>query len=110
VLDVDMRGLQARLRSDVRGEVRFDDGSRGLYSCRTQIAQGTERQALHLAEVMKLALESGEDGPARGTPPERHLVEQRRIDLRRSMIVAAIWVVVAISVFAALVASYALRS
>ncbi|HEY2734008.1 MAG TPA: hypothetical protein VGI70_08485, partial [Polyangiales bacterium] len=30
------------------------------FSCRTQIAQGTGREALHLADALKLALEQGD--------------------------------------------------
>jgi Fe-S oxidoreductase len=36
------------------------------FSCREQIAQGSKRQALHLAEVIELALKSGP-----GTPPQQ---------------------------------------
>src|SRR5437870_8210778 len=31
-LDIDVRGLSEHLRRAVRGEVRFDDGSRALYA------------------------------------------------------------------------------
>jgi hypothetical protein len=54
------------------------------FSCREQIAQGTDRQALHLAEVLQMALRGGplgEDGPY----PERRIVRQREADIRRSM-------------------------
>lgn len=40
------------------------------FSCREQIAQLTDRRALHTAEVLKMALESGPRGPA-GQFPER---------------------------------------
>lgn len=40
------------------------------FSCRTQIAQGTGRRALHLAEVMKLALDFGPGGPPSGSADE----------------------------------------
>jgi hypothetical protein len=40
------------------------------FSCREQIAQTTERRALHLAQVMQMALRDGPDG-ARGDPAER---------------------------------------
>jgi hypothetical protein len=39
------------------------------FSCREQIAQATDRRALHLAEVVALALRHGADGPA-GPYPE----------------------------------------
>jgi FAD/FMN-containing dehydrogenase/Fe-S oxidoreductase len=52
------------------------------FSCRTQIAQGTGRRALHLAEVLKLALDFGPDGP-----PPRH-VESSAPDRRAPEIAA----------------------
>ncbi len=50
------------------------------FSCREQIAQDTDRQALHLAEVMQMALQK--DGneaelPVRGRP-EAALAERRK--------------------------------
>ncbi len=43
------------------------------FSCRTQIEQGTDRQALHLAEVIKMAIHEGSRGPV-GTYPEQHYI------------------------------------
>ncbi len=40
------------------------------FSCREQIAQDTERRALHLAEVVQMAMEQGPDGPRDGKPEE----------------------------------------
>ena len=40
------------------------------FSCREQIAQTTDRTALHLAEVLRLALHEG-DGTVPGADPER---------------------------------------
>ncbi len=54
------------------------------FSCREQIAQGTDRNAFHLAEVLQMALREGrpgEDGPY----PERWIVRQREAEVRRSM-------------------------
>ncbi len=45
------------------------------FSCRTQIEQGTNRQALHLAEVIKMALHEGSKGPE-GDYPERGYITQ----------------------------------
>jgi Fe-S oxidoreductase len=59
------------------------------FSCREQIAQGTERQALHLAEVLQMALDEGPSGPA-GSYPEEKGVRQREDDVRRSMRRAAL--------------------
>ncbi len=72
------------------------------FSCREQIAQGTNRQALHLAEVLQMALEppaatpchsdrsrSASEGaveePAVGPYPESALVTQHESEVRRSM-------------------------
>jgi Fe-S oxidoreductase len=53
------------------------------FSCREQIAQGTGRHALHLAEVLQMALESSYDA---ATPyPESAFVRQRREEVRASM-------------------------
>ncbi len=38
------------------------------FSCREQIAQDTDRRALHLAEVVQMAMEQGPDGPQEGMP------------------------------------------
>jgi hypothetical protein len=45
------------------------------FSCREQIKQGTDREALHLAQVMQMALREGENGAA-GDYPEKEYVTQ----------------------------------
>jgi FAD/FMN-containing dehydrogenase/Fe-S oxidoreductase len=71
------------------------------FSCREQISQGTPRHALHLAEVLQMALDpphrpchsdrsrSASDGaveePAVGPYPESALVSQHETEVRRSM-------------------------
>ena len=40
------------------------------FSCRSQIEQATDRQALHIAQVIQLARDHGASGP-RGPFPER---------------------------------------
>ncbi len=52
------------------------------FSCRTQIAQGTDRRALHLAEVIEMAAKEGPRGPS-GDCPERHYVEDYAAEARR---------------------------
>jgi hypothetical protein len=47
------------------------------FSCREQIAQTTDRRALHLAEVLAAALRSGERALV-GDYPERNLDESAR--------------------------------
>jgi len=54
------------------------------FSCREQIAQCTDRHALHLAEVIQMAFEEGPAGPA-GPYPERLRVRQREREIQRSM-------------------------
>lgn len=54
------------------------------FSCREQIAQETDRHALHLAEVLQLAIYQGPSGPP-GSYPEKQLVRQHEGEIRRSM-------------------------
>ena len=54
------------------------------FSCREQIAQGTGRHALHLAEVLQMVLEplgEGQDDPY----PESRLVREREAEVKASM-------------------------
>ena len=37
------------------------------FSCREQIAHGTDRRALHLAQVIQMAMAQGPEGPAEAT-------------------------------------------
>jgi hypothetical protein len=60
------------------------------FSCREQIAQGTNRRALHLAEVLQMALNmpSDEDDPSQTASdpyPESTLVSQHEAEVRASM-------------------------
>ncbi len=59
------------------------------FSCKEQIEQETPRHALHLAEVMAMALRDG-DYTSRSQYPERAFVTPRIKAQRRSMIRAAI--------------------
>jgi len=54
------------------------------FSCREQIAQGSDRRALHLAEVLQMAL-AGLSASDSGPYPESSRVLQRQIDIRTSM-------------------------
>jgi FAD/FMN-containing dehydrogenase/Fe-S oxidoreductase len=40
------------------------------FSCKTQVAQGTDRRPLHTAQVLKMALDYGTGGTPRGENPE----------------------------------------
>jgi len=53
------------------------------FSCREQIAQGTDRHALHLAEVLDMALNP--DSQAANPYPESVLVRQREAEVHTSM-------------------------
>jgi hypothetical protein len=55
------------------------------FSCREQIAQCTDRHALHLAEVIQMGLRNGHSGPAGGYP-ERDRVQQREAAIHTSMV------------------------
>ena len=54
------------------------------FSCREQIAQCTHRRALHLAEVIQMALREGPLGP-KGAYPEQASVQRRQAEVERSM-------------------------
>jgi FAD/FMN-containing dehydrogenase/Fe-S oxidoreductase len=49
------------------------------FSCKTQIEQGTHRQALHLAQVLQLALREGQTGPS-GERPEARFQRERNAE------------------------------
>lgn len=96
------RALLPRVRTAERDAFVIADG----FSCRTQIEQETERRALHLADVMALALEHGPDGPPRGEFPEAGLVARRHRALARSR--RRTFVIIALAV-GALVAWFVFR-
>ena len=54
------------------------------FSCREQIAQGTHRHALHLAEIIQMALQNGPSG-GDGARPEEASVRRRNAAVQRSM-------------------------
>jgi FAD/FMN-containing dehydrogenase/Fe-S oxidoreductase len=61
------RALLPNVRRASRGTLLVADG----FSCRTQIEQAKDgRRALHVAQVMQLALDHGPEGPPMGAPPE----------------------------------------
>ncbi|MEO8726401.1 MAG: FAD-linked oxidase C-terminal domain-containing protein [Acidobacteriaceae bacterium] len=67
------RVLLPAVRKQVNDTIIIADG----FSCREQIAQQTDRHALHLADALKLALDHGENGPP-GKPEAGALAEIRR--------------------------------
>jgi FAD/FMN-containing dehydrogenase/Fe-S oxidoreductase len=54
------------------------------FSCREQIAQCTDRHALHLAEVIQMALREGPSG-FEGNYPERAQTQRQQAEIRKSM-------------------------
>ena len=61
------------------------------FSCREQIAQCTQRHALHLAEVIQMGLQNGHSDNG-DEYPERSIVNRRRAEVRASMKRAALGV------------------
>jgi len=84
-IQVGEQKLFPRIRDTEFTSVIVADG----FSCREQIAQGTNRQALHLAEVLKLAQDTGTAGP-RGLWPEKELADKRKRERARARARAAI--------------------
>jgi FAD/FMN-containing dehydrogenase/Fe-S oxidoreductase len=54
------RVLLPRIRETARDTIIVADG----FSCRSQIRHGTSRQAVHIAELMQMAIDYGVSGPA----------------------------------------------
>jgi Fe-S oxidoreductase len=55
------------------------------FSCQEQIAQLTDRRALHLAHVLQMAMHQGREDGALSGYPERVVVNQREQAVRQSM-------------------------
>ena len=77
-MQIGERGLLPAVRTAAPSTVVIADG----FSCREQIAQGTDRHALHLAEVMALALQGNDDGDSY---PEGRFIQPRIAAQKRSM-------------------------
>jgi FAD/FMN-containing dehydrogenase/Fe-S oxidoreductase len=77
------------------------------FSCKTQIAQGTHRRALHLAEVLALAMDGGPDPSA--LPPERPAVLEQQASVRRSMLASATGLAAVVGLGLAAIAWYRSR-
>ncbi len=79
------RDLLPRVRKTGLRTMIMADG----FSCKEQIAQETDRHALHLAEVIQIGLKHGKHGPP-GVYPEDELVKPRQRAVKRSMLRAGI--------------------
>jgi FAD/FMN-containing dehydrogenase/Fe-S oxidoreductase len=96
------RVLLPRVREASKSTVIIADG----FSCREQIAQDTNRQALHLAEVIRLA---GREGRSRSDEmPESAIVAARRSTLRKSQY-QTLGILGAMAVATGLLTAYAKR-
>jgi FAD/FMN-containing dehydrogenase/Fe-S oxidoreductase len=62
------RMLLPRVRDASPHTLILTDG----FSCRSQIEHGTDRGALHLAQIIQMALREGPNGPAHAHPEERY--------------------------------------
>ncbi len=76
------RVLLPAVRSAAPSTLVLADG----FSCKEQIAQGTQREALHLAQAIQLAMVEGREGPVGVQPPEVGIVRRRRHAIRRSIL------------------------
>jgi hypothetical protein len=81
-IKVGERVLLPAVRKASQETIIMTDG----FSCRSQIEQETARHALHLADVIHIALRSGAQPVAL---PEKQMVMQRRSKERRSRAIAA---------------------
>jgi FAD/FMN-containing dehydrogenase/Fe-S oxidoreductase len=61
------RVLLPAVRNAEKSTILVADG----FSCREQVSQTTGRRALHLAEVIHMAMQEGPDGPPKTAPPEK---------------------------------------
>jgi Fe-S oxidoreductase len=88
-MKVGERVLLPKVRAARNDTIVIADG----FSCREQIAQSTHREALHLAEVLQMALREGPAGPG-GDYPERRL----RKRAKASVVKVALWLAGAVAV------------
>jgi len=79
------RALLPRVRQEAASTFIMADG----FSCKEQIAEQSNRQALHLAEVMQMALHDGPSGPG-GQYPEQRTVKSRNQRQKRALVRAGI--------------------
>jgi hypothetical protein len=61
--------LLPAVRAAARDTLIIADG----FSCKHQIKEGTDRQALHVAQVLQMALHQAPDGPLGGYPEVHYL-------------------------------------
>jgi hypothetical protein len=93
--DLSMKVGEHQLLPRVRGNAHDDLVIADGFSCREQIAQGTERRALHLAEVLAMALRDGPRGPTRGLPEANFVQAPARLNWKPVVVIAAMAVAAA---------------
>jgi FAD/FMN-containing dehydrogenase/Fe-S oxidoreductase len=86
------RALLPEVRKAPLSTIIVADG----FSCKEQIAQETNRHALHLAEVLRLGLNT-EPNHRRTMYPEEYFVQPRKKEQKRSMVRAAVFTGVALA-------------
>ncbi len=89
------RALLPHVRQAGTNEIIIADG----FSCREQISQMTDRQGLHVAEVLQLAIQRGPAGPD-SLMPEQKFVDEHRKEVHKSKMEAAAVVAGAAAVIA----------
>jgi FAD/FMN-containing dehydrogenase/Fe-S oxidoreductase len=95
------RVLLPAVREAAKDTLIIADG----FSCRTQIAQATDRHALHLAQVLQIALH--DRAPAIAPYPEERYVRQARLEHQQAQLQTALFGIGALLAGAAVV--WALR-
>jgi Fe-S oxidoreductase len=73
--DVSIKAAERELLPAVRNASPYALIVTDGFSCRSQIAHGSDRRALHLAQVVQMALRDGPNGPS-APLPERHCHQQ----------------------------------
>ncbi len=65
------------------------------FSCREQIRQTTDRKAMHIAQVMKMAMKEGPRGPSGNFPEEKYITPDAPIpSLGKTLAIAAVTLLV----------------
>jgi hypothetical protein len=79
-------GVLPKVRNAAKDSLVIADG----FSCKTQIEQSTERHALHLAQVLRMAAVEGPDGSNADYPERRWLQLPRNDGYAREWITAGV--------------------
>jgi Fe-S oxidoreductase len=81
------RRLLPAVRNSDRGTILIADG----FSCKTQVEHASDRRALHTAQVLKMAIDHGENGPKDHYPEYRYpdviLDDAKDLKLRAAAVV-----------------------